>query len=153
MLSDTILPVNLEYDEPARMWWNTDYSSETAGVAEIDRLWDVNIPWESGIIALQNEEARAMGLPQSQPWPWDSKRKSIYIVNAHHMLHCVVRYLAPVQSRPMGTCADIALYPDYTEKPIHIHPTVPNQQNSNNLLSTYTALSGQFTYGNDVHGR
>lgn len=34
-----------------------------------------------------------MNLPESQPWPWDSDSKSIYIVNAHHILHCVVGWL------------------------------------------------------------
>jgi hypothetical protein len=57
-----------------------------------------SIPWESGIIALKNEEAATMNLPESQPWPWDSEQKSIYIINSHHILHCVV-------SKPLATDA------------------------------------------------
>lgn len=69
--------------------WNTQYSSDNHTL--VDRLWQSEIPWESGIIALTNLEAQQMGLPESQPFPWDPRNKSIYIVNAHHILHCVVR--------------------------------------------------------------
>ncbi|KAH4130939.1 hypothetical protein HBI24_021490 [Parastagonospora nodorum] len=69
------------------LWWNTEYSGTNE--TEVDELWMNSIPWESGIIALRNEEAQAMNLPESQPWPWDAARKSIYIINAHHILHCV----------------------------------------------------------------
>lgn len=82
--------MNLGFDQTSQLWWNTEFSSESADDAQLNKLWDTQIPWESGIIALENEEARVMGLPESQPWPWDSKGKSIYIVNAHHILHCVV---------------------------------------------------------------
>jgi hypothetical protein len=41
---------------------------------------------------MPNEEARGyLGLPESQPFPWDPKEKSIYITNGHHNLHCIVR--------------------------------------------------------------
>lgn len=85
------LLVRLAFDQPDQLWWNTNFSSETASARDLDELWDTQIPWETGIIALTNDEARAMKLPESQPWPWDSNGKSIYIVNAHHILHCVVR--------------------------------------------------------------
>ncbi|KAH7306010.1 hypothetical protein B0I35DRAFT_483749 [Stachybotrys elegans] len=64
---------------------------------ELNRLWDATIPWERGIIALTNEEAEALNLPDSQPWPWDSRNKKIYIVNAHHMLHCVRNIYISIQ--------------------------------------------------------
>ena len=94
LLSDVVcslLLVNLEYREGDPMWWNTEFSNTSASEAQLDELWDTAIPWESGIIALTNEEAESMGLPDSQPWPWDGDAKKIYIVNAHHLLHCVVR--------------------------------------------------------------
>jgi hypothetical protein len=84
--------VKLSYSQPDVLWWNTEYSAENATEAELNKLWDSAIPWESGIIALSNEEAAKMKLPDSQPFPWDSNGKKIFIVNAHHLLHCVVRY-------------------------------------------------------------
>ncbi|PYI06959.1 hypothetical protein BO78DRAFT_314160, partial [Aspergillus sclerotiicarbonarius CBS 121057] len=54
----------------------------------MSELWDRHIPWERGIIAIENSEAKRVGLPDSQPFPWDPTR-SIYILNAHHILHCV----------------------------------------------------------------
>lgn len=83
--------VNLEYSQEDILWWNTEYSDPNATDAYTNELWDSTIPWESGIIAMTNEEATAMGLPESQPWPWDSQKKKIYILNTHHLLHCVVR--------------------------------------------------------------
>ncbi len=77
---------------PNQLWWNTQYSDVAASESELNELWDVGIPWETGIIALDNEEARVMDLPESQPFPWDSRKKSLYIVNAHHILHCVVSF-------------------------------------------------------------
>lgn len=82
--------MKLSYSQPDILWWNTEYSAENATETELNKLWDTTIPWESGIIALSNEEAEEMDLPDSQPFPWDSKKKKIYIMNAHHLLHCVV---------------------------------------------------------------
>ncbi|KAJ8108310.1 hypothetical protein ONZ43_g6465 [Nemania bipapillata] len=82
--------MRLATDHSDTLWWTTLYSNETASDSELNELWDTQIPWESGIVALKNEEARALNLPESQPFPWDASRKSLYIVNAHHVLHCVV---------------------------------------------------------------
>ncbi|KAI1805807.1 hypothetical protein F4811DRAFT_551463 [Daldinia bambusicola] len=81
--------LNLGYTQTDTLWWNTEYSSVNATDTRLNELWDTHIPWESGIIALTNEEARAMSLPESQSFPWDASRKRIYIVNAHHIIHCV----------------------------------------------------------------
>ncbi|KAL4984196.1 hypothetical protein BDW68DRAFT_180871 [Aspergillus falconensis] len=67
--------------------WITAYSDRNSTL--VDALWENAIPWETGIIALTKSEANQMGLPESQPFPWDPLEKSIYIVNAHHILHCV----------------------------------------------------------------
>ncbi|KAK8062201.1 hypothetical protein PG997_014298 [Apiospora hydei] len=89
-MTDSLSPyLQLTYSQPDVLWWNTEYSSVNASEAELNKLWDSTIPWESGIIAIPNEEADRMGLPESQPFPWDSHRKKIYIMNAHHLLHCV----------------------------------------------------------------
>ncbi len=50
--------------------------------------------WESlnaspGDVALDNEWAKNHGLPAAQPFPWDHSR-SIYLLNGHHSLHCIV---------------------------------------------------------------
>ncbi|KAF2967236.1 hypothetical protein GQX73_g6334 [Xylaria multiplex] len=81
--------MGLAYNQKEALWWNTRYSDEAATEVELNQLWDTQIPWESGIISLDNDEARAMNLPESQPFPWDAGKKSLYIVNAHHLLHCV----------------------------------------------------------------
>lgn len=70
--------------------WSTEWS--TGDEASIDHKWMNEIPWESGIIALTKTEAKGLGLPESQPFPWDQEDKGIYVVNAHHVLHCVVSY-------------------------------------------------------------
>ncbi|KAI1453657.1 hypothetical protein F4805DRAFT_442653 [Annulohypoxylon moriforme] len=89
--------LQLGFTQSTHLWWNTEYSSQNASEEELDKLWDSTIPWESGIIALTWEEAREMHLPESQPFPWDSKEKGIYIVNAHHILHCVRNIYISIQ--------------------------------------------------------
>ncbi|KAI5923508.1 hypothetical protein F4810DRAFT_669144 [Camillea tinctor] len=89
--------LKLAYSEPDILWWNTEYSGQGSSDAEINRLWDTSIPWESGIIALTNKEVEDMNLPESQPFPWDSKKKRIYIVNSHHLLHCVRNVYISIQ--------------------------------------------------------
>ncbi|KAJ2988554.1 hypothetical protein NUW58_g3915 [Xylaria curta] len=71
--------MKLSYDQNETLLWNTGYSDEKATEAELSQLWDTQIPWESGIIALDNDEAREMDLPESQPFPWDASKKSLYI--------------------------------------------------------------------------
>ncbi|KAI1130735.1 hypothetical protein F5Y10DRAFT_235064 [Nemania abortiva] len=94
----TVSPyLKLAYDQKETLWWNTRYSDEEATEAELNQLWDTGIPWESGIIALGKDEARAMNLPESQPFPWDASKKSLYIVNAHHLLHCVRNLYISIQ--------------------------------------------------------
>lgn len=72
----------------ATLHWNTEYSSDNE--TSVHQKWMNEIPWESGIIALSKAEVKRFGLPESQPFPWDYEEKRIYIVNAHHILHCVV---------------------------------------------------------------
>ncbi|OGM42375.1 hypothetical protein ABOM_008390 [Aspergillus bombycis] len=68
------------------MWWNTKYSGTNE--SEVSDLWHNGIPWESGIIAINKQEANELGLPESQSFPWDVT-KGIYILNVHHILHCI----------------------------------------------------------------
>lgn len=89
LLADTS-PAKLSFDVDEHMWWKPQYGE--LNDTETFHFWDTQLPWESGIIALDNAEAAAWGLPESQSWPWDMEHKSIYIINAYHILHCVVSY-------------------------------------------------------------
>ncbi len=55
-----------------------------------NKLWYEDEEGDKGIIAMPNEESKAAGLPDSQPFSWDPLKKSIYITNGHHNLHCIV---------------------------------------------------------------
>lgn len=56
---------------------------------EQNELWK-NTNYDRGSIALDDDYAQGMGLPRAQRFPWDSS-KGIYLINAYHNLHCVVR--------------------------------------------------------------
>lgn len=79
--------VKLGFTVENEMWWNTNYSGSNE--SEVSDLWHNEIPWESGIIAIDKQQANVLGLPESQSFPWDVT-KGIYILNAHHVLHCIV---------------------------------------------------------------
>ena len=51
-------------------------------------FWD-KFSYDEGSIALDYEYARAMGLPETQPFLWDDT-KGIYFINGYHGLHCLV---------------------------------------------------------------
>ncbi|KAE8140862.1 hypothetical protein BDV38DRAFT_279838 [Aspergillus pseudotamarii] len=78
--------VKLGFTVENAMWWNTNYSGPNE--SEVGDLWHNEIPWESGIIAIDKQQANVLGLPESQSFPWDVT-KGIYILNAHHILHCI----------------------------------------------------------------
>ncbi|KAE8360409.1 hypothetical protein BDV27DRAFT_167867 [Aspergillus caelatus] len=78
--------VKLGFTVENAMWWNTNYSGPNE--SEVSGLWHNEIPWESGIIAIDKQQANMLGLPESQSFPWDVT-KGIYILNAHHILHCI----------------------------------------------------------------
>lgn len=90
------------------MAWNTEYSGKNS--TEVDRLWYETIPWESGILSIENAEAEALGLPESQRFPWDPNRKRLYIINAHHNLHCVVSTLSIIGYAAVSRCIEKSLY-------------------------------------------
>lgn len=56
-----------------------------------------SIMWESfdispGSVSLDKQWAKNHGLPRAQKFPWDHSR-SLYLLNGHHSLHCMVRRL------------------------------------------------------------
>lgn len=65
---------------------------------------DRALAWESldssaGEISLDIEWADAHKLPKSAPFLWDENRQ-IYLLNAHHSLHCMVSiYFSPRASQ------------------------------------------------------
>jgi len=74
-----------------------------------DALWNKQTNYDRGNIALDDDYAKAMGLPRAQRFPWDSS-KGIYLINAYHNLHCVQTLRTAVvefnnstpQSSPLG---------------------------------------------------
>ncbi|CAG8958212.1 hypothetical protein HYFRA_00000565 [Hymenoscyphus fraxineus] len=58
-----------------------------ANETEQEKLWD-ETNYDKGNIALDDDYAKAMGLPRAQRFPWDQS-KGIYLINAYHNLHCV----------------------------------------------------------------
>ena len=69
----------------AKTWTLLYPDNETA----VNELWDQHTSYDTGVLALEDNYAKAMGLPRGQRWPWDSNR-GIYLLNAYHNLHCVV---------------------------------------------------------------
>lgn len=51
-------------------------------------LWE-SLDTSAGEISLRNDFARLVNLPSSAPFFWDPANRSIYLLNAHHSLHCL----------------------------------------------------------------
>ena len=70
---------------------DSPYASDNETLA--DELWDaLNI--DHGVIALPDSYVENVNLPQSQRFPWD-RSQGIYLLNAYHNLHCLVRSFPP----------------------------------------------------------
>lgn len=65
----------------------TDYSSENLTL--VQEQWDA-LSFDRGKVSFPLEIAAEMNLPSTQPFPWDPTR-GIYLLNAHHNIHCLVR--------------------------------------------------------------
>jgi hypothetical protein len=61
--------------------------NDAGNATEDDALWDMTT-YDLGNIALSDDEAKELGLPRAQRWPWD-RTKGIYLINAYHNVHCV----------------------------------------------------------------
>lgn len=70
-------------------WW-TEYSAKNE--TEVDALWDSILP-SHGLIAVDGQWASERQWPDSLPLPGDESKK-IYLLEAYHLLHCVVRSLS-----------------------------------------------------------
>ena len=63
---------------------------------------DRSVRWEklevsAGMVALDNQLIAKHGLPSAQPFPWD-KNRSLYLLNGHHSLHCMVGKRYPLRA-------------------------------------------------------
>jgi hypothetical protein len=55
-----------------------------------NEMWEaINI--DAGMIAVPEDFVADKNLPRSQRLVWDES-KSVYLLNGHHTLHCVVRF-------------------------------------------------------------
>jgi hypothetical protein len=69
-----------------RFWWNTAYSPSNH--TEADKLWDAILP-SHGIVAVEKNWAAEQHWPVSGPTP-DDAAKGVYLLEAYHLLHCLV---------------------------------------------------------------
>lgn len=82
MITDFSSAAGLEWNVPSTM------VDEDAPAMD-DPMWDApEFSW-SGYVALKHSFAKANGVKHSQNWPWDYS-KGIYILHAHHSIHCIV---------------------------------------------------------------
>lgn len=92
--SVSLLQADLEVAElvnDVEIPWHWDSERSNPDDEARNKLWYEDEENDKGIMAMPNEEARAhFGLPEAQPFPWDPEGKSIYILNGHHNLHCIV---------------------------------------------------------------
>jgi hypothetical protein len=70
-------------------WW-TEYSDKN--FTETDALWD-DINPAHGFISVDRSWAKSQYWPETMPMPKDSS-KSVYLLEAYHLLHCVVSFQA-----------------------------------------------------------
>ena len=54
-----------------------------------DEIWEA-IDIDPGIVAVPLDWAEEHNLAETQPFPWD-QTKGLYVVNAFHSIHCLVR--------------------------------------------------------------
>jgi hypothetical protein len=99
--------------------WDNDRSNPND--TERNKVWYEDVESDEGIMSMDNDEAVSLGLQQSQAWPWD-KKKSIYITNGHHNMHCLV-------SSPL-LLLEKSSTNNKVEKHLHIHQRVFHRSSS-----------------------
>lgn len=69
-------------------WENeTPYAQENITAA--DEAW-MAMDISNAFVALTRDEASELGLPRSLPFPWDIKKKDLYLISSIHSIHCLV---------------------------------------------------------------
>ena len=69
--------------------WSQHSIYTTGNQTEQDKAWDA-ISIDAGVVAVDKSWALENGLPLGFDFPWDRNR-SVYLVNAYHNLHCLVK--------------------------------------------------------------
>jgi hypothetical protein len=85
MMLNSVL-AGLAYDTAALLESHTPYTNHNDTLR--DQMW-LDIDVDDGMVALDDADTARWGLPEGQRFPWD-KSKSIYLLQAHHSLHCAV---------------------------------------------------------------
>lgn len=82
-------PAGLVNDVPVPFTWITEYSD--VDNPRLDDIWQFDGIFDYGMIALTEDERGSMSLlPSEQVFPWEPETKSLYHLNGHHGLHCLV---------------------------------------------------------------
>ena len=76
----------LLYDTEALLETHTPYTDHNDTLR--DQMW-LDMDLGAGMVALDDADTARWGLPEGQRFPWDNT-KSIYLLQAHHSLHCAV---------------------------------------------------------------
>jgi hypothetical protein len=76
----------LVYDTAALLESHTPYTDHNDTLR--DQMW-LDMDLDAGMVALDDDDTARWGLPEGQRFPWDDS-KSIYLLQAHHSLHCAV---------------------------------------------------------------
>ena len=95
-----------------------------------DQMW-LDIDVDDGMIALDDADVARWGLPASQRFPWDNS-KSIYLLHAHHNLHCAVSGLNFQPFRGSLTTA--------TALHLHISYGISRRSSAESQTSSYHSL-------------
>lgn len=80
------LLAGLLYDTAALLESHTPYTDHNDTLR--DQMW-LDMDLDAGMVALDDADTARWGLPEGQRFPWDNS-KSIYLLQAHHSLHCAV---------------------------------------------------------------
>ena len=67
----------------------TPYATPHENNTARDELWET-LAIDRGAVAVDQETIEKHDLPDSMVFPWDTTKK-VYIINAYHQLHCLVR--------------------------------------------------------------
>ena len=74
-------------------WWSQYSSADVEKGPRIDKAWEAIIP-AHGLVAVDRQWAAEQNLPASMNLPSDSSKR-VYIIDAYHQIHCLVRPLYP----------------------------------------------------------
>ncbi|CAD6445426.1 81bb91b6-6d1d-4362-8c10-3ee3db0c7a44 [Sclerotinia trifoliorum] len=86
-------------DEISVQWTRPSILSST-NQTERDHEWD-SISYDNGIVAVPKEWAAKKALPMGSSFPWNTS-KALYLVNAHHNLHCLKNIYRSVMESQKG---------------------------------------------------